>query len=545
MKIRKKLLSVTLALATVFTMSGIAAIPQHASASEAASPVAAPAPVQYDVPESVTVPADEVVDEPAYMGASEREISEELAAEKEAEKNSPIRFFSFGAKGSTGSPRSLTAPQAHGIDVSQYQHDSSKDAAGNKTYYSLDWHAIKASGIDFAIIRIGGRKISTGQIYMDPCYEMNIRGALSAGVAVGLYFYTGATTPEEAREEARWILSKSAGYSLSMPIFMDYEYQSQAAFEVDRLRDFGGSYANRTSTIAAFCATIESAGRRGGIYTGAKIANNDIDWTAISNLYMTWVARYGLNDGTANMDYFPNAKNVDIWQYSSNGYVNGIPKRVDLDLWYNSGNLNVSSTTVRRVYNPWTGEHLFTSSFGEFTNLLSSGWRYESGGGWQVPEYSAEPVMRLVYRETGEHLLVSDPKEIHDLLENGWIWEGRAFYADEDHENGYPVYRLFNPAAAGFNHMYTTDLTGKATLEAMGWKLEGIAFWGTAKEFAVPVASLDDELDSVTDPDGLIPAEEGTETQVAEAHEETDSASDAKAEETAGLVHTDSKTYRG
>ena len=77
-----------------------------------------------------------------------------------------------------------------GIDVSKYQ--------GN-----IDWKAVADSGVDFAMIRMGSRGYSRGQILIDDKFYDNLRGCSENGIRVGIYFYSQAITPEEAIEEAK------------------------------------------------------------------------------------------------------------------------------------------------------------------------------------------------------------------------------------------------------------------------------------------------------------------------------------------------------
>lgn len=52
------------------------------------------------------------------------------------------------------------------------------------------------------------------------------------------------------------------------------------------------------------------------------------------------------------------------------------------------------TSPIYRLYNPWTGEHLFTVSAQEYQTLPASGWVAE-GVGWESPSASEVPVYRL------------------------------------------------------------------------------------------------------------------------------------------------------
>ena len=77
-----------------------------------------------------------------------------------------------------------------GIDVS---HHNGK----------IDWAAVRAAGVDFAIIRVGFRGYGdNGTLKLDSRFNENVEGALNNGIQVGVYFYSQAVTVYEAVEEA-------------------------------------------------------------------------------------------------------------------------------------------------------------------------------------------------------------------------------------------------------------------------------------------------------------------------------------------------------
>lgn len=98
-----------------------------------------------------------------------------------------------------------------GIDVSVYQGD-------------IDWEAVAQSGVEFAIIRLGYRGYSQGAIQLDRNFEQNMRGALEAGLDVGVYFFSQATTVLEAEEEADFVLENLRGYPITFPVVFDWEF---------------------------------------------------------------------------------------------------------------------------------------------------------------------------------------------------------------------------------------------------------------------------------------------------------------------------------
>ena len=135
--------------------------------------------------------------------------------------------------------------RALGIDVSFY------DGA-------IDWNAVKAQGIEFAIIRVGGRGWTSGAIYDDSRTQEYLRGARAAGVKIGVYFYSTAIDPREAVEEANMTLRVLGGIPLDYPIFIDMEFSG----EYPKGRSDQLSPSQRADIVIAFvrrCRTAATA----------------------------------------------------------------------------------------------------------------------------------------------------------------------------------------------------------------------------------------------------------------------------------------------
>jgi len=195
---------------------------------------------------------------------------------------------------------------ATGIDVSKYQTN-------------VDWDTVKASGIEYVIIRVGYRGSATGVLVEDPYFKQHIKGASEAGLQVGVYFFTQAVTKVEAVEEASMALALTEGYNLTYPIFIDTEHVSGNA------RANNLDKTTRTEIVEAFCKTIQSAGKKAGIYASKSWYSNQLDMGKLNNYYI-WVAQYN-TECTYTGRY-------DIWQYTENGKVPGIEGDVDLNISY-------------------------------------------------------------------------------------------------------------------------------------------------------------------------------------------------------------------
>ena len=128
-----------------------------------------------------------------------------------------------------------------------------------------------------------------------------------------------------------------------------------------------------------------------------------------------------------------------------------------------------------RLYNPWSGEHLYTSSTKERNNLVDTGWNYE-GVGWYAPVTSKTPVFRVYNPYNGDHHYTVSASERSKLVKVGWKDEGIGWYSDD--AKGIALYRQFNPYASIGTHNYTTSKSENDSLAKIGWKPEGVSWFG-------------------------------------------------------------------
>lgn len=193
-----------------------------------------------------------------------------------------------------------------GVDVSTYQKE-------------VDWQAVAADGIDFAILRLGYRGYTEGGLFMDSTFERNLQGALDAGLDVGVYFFSQAVTPEEAEEEAGYVLNAIEGYDVTYPIAFDWEPISPG----NNARTDGLDNDVLTRCAAAFCAKIEGAGYTPAVYFNQSLGYLRYDLRELTD-HILWLAEY---DTKPDFYYC-----FDLWQYTHTGRVAGIEGDVDLDL---------------------------------------------------------------------------------------------------------------------------------------------------------------------------------------------------------------------
>lgn len=190
-----------------------------------------------------------------------------------------------------------------GIDVSKYQQ-------------TIDWNLVKASGIDFAFIRAGytGQDSLTPQT--DPYFSSNYSGAVNAGIKVGAYYYSCATTVEMAQQEANALLGILGGRKMDYPVVYDIEYTPHRSMDKEALAD----------VVITFCETIKAAGYTPAIYSSPSIFNTNLSSSRL-DIYDRWVAHWGVSAPNYN-------KPFTVWQYGY-GTVPGITTGVvDMDYCY-------------------------------------------------------------------------------------------------------------------------------------------------------------------------------------------------------------------
>lgn len=196
------------------------------------------------------------------------------------------------------------------IDVSTYNGD-------------IDWNAVKAAGVDYAIIRVGYRGYGTARLVQDRRFEQNMRGAINAGIRVGAYIVTQAVNTEEAVEEASFIVEKCRGYNVTLPLAIDVEWAGNS-YEEGRANSISAS--TRTDVINAFARTVMNSGYAAMAYANKDWFENKIYLGNLFSSCKIWLAQY------RNTEYTYGGR-VNMWQYTSKGRVDGINGDVDISAW--------------------------------------------------------------------------------------------------------------------------------------------------------------------------------------------------------------------
>lgn len=213
------------------------------------------------------------------------------------------------------------------IDGKLYYFNQNGEAASklgiDVSFYNgyINWPEVRLHGIDFAIIRVGGRGWQTGSIYADSAYERNITEAQKAGLKLGVYFYSTAVNAKEAEQEARYVLSKLNGLKLDMPVYIDVEQSGN--YPRGRMDTLNKS--QRAQVINTFCRVVTEAGYRPGVYSAQHYFTCMVDFSSVS-AYDIWLANYTSYN---RMPTFK--KHYELWQFTPYGRVNGISGVVDMN----------------------------------------------------------------------------------------------------------------------------------------------------------------------------------------------------------------------
>lgn len=200
----------------------------------------------------------------------------------------------------------ISYPDAlQGVDVSIYQGD-------------IDWQAVADAGVDFAIIRVGYRGYSQGAIQPDTNFQKNMEGALNAGLDVGVYFFSQATTVLEAEEEADYVLEAIRNYPVTYPVVFDWEFIDGQQARTDEMQG-----EHMTECAKAFCELVAAGGYTPMVYFNQEQGYLYYQLDQLDE-FSFWLAEYD-----EKPDFF---YNFVMWQYTHTGTVPGIPGNVDLNL---------------------------------------------------------------------------------------------------------------------------------------------------------------------------------------------------------------------
>ena len=194
--------------------------------------------------------------------------------------------------------------EIRGIDVSKWLGE-------------IDWKKVKAAGIKFAMIRLGYGSSKGDACGLDGYFEKNVKNAIAAGIDIGCYFYSYATSVAAAKKEAAYVINVLQKYKgvFTYPVAFDLEDKTQQGLGKQVLTDM----------VIAFGDAIEKAGFYCSLYSNPSWMKSYLDADRVKRFDL-WLAHW-----TDKTNY---AGAYGMWQNSSSGKVNGINGNVDTDFAY-------------------------------------------------------------------------------------------------------------------------------------------------------------------------------------------------------------------
>ena len=261
-------------------------------------------------------PADSQEGEPVPDGADEEASQEEDDPETETmstEQGTEVDVSALLSSEAASETDEIT----FGIDVARYQG-------------TIDWAQVAASGVDFAMVRVGYRMDESREIVADSIARYNMQEAQKNGIKVGAYFFSTAVSEEEAKAEADWTADYIAQYRITYPVAFDCE-----GFERESSAQYGLSAAQRTDIAIAFLNRIYERGYTPMFYSSMNEMTGDAKWetSRIEKNYRIWVSQYPASP-------YPQTEKSSyqgvhaMWQYTNRGTVAGISQPVDVNIAY-------------------------------------------------------------------------------------------------------------------------------------------------------------------------------------------------------------------
>ena len=271
---------------------------------------------------------------------------------------------------------------AQGIDVSEHQG-------------RIDWDAVKASGIDFAILRVGFGAPSFGG-RVDYQFNRNISECERLGIPYGVYVYSYAFDNQQAADEASMVIDCLSGHNPRLPVYYDLEDKTIIA---------DGRQSGIASRAQTFCNKISSAGYKPGIYANLNWFNNILtDPVFKSGSWDHWIAQYN-----SQCHY---TASYSFWQYTSRGKVSGISGNVDMNYAY----VDVSLYYWQLKEGTW---YYATSDGKAYTGWL------RQGGAWYWLDPDAGGVMATgLYECNGSAYWFNSS----GAMATGWVLDGGTWY---------------------------------------------------------------------------------------------------------------------
>ena len=299
----------------------------------------------------------------------------------------------------------------------------------------IDWQKVKDSNIDGVILRstYGGNTIdSYFYDYIQSLNEFNI--------PYGIYHYNTATTTEKAKEQANFMIKTIKMYNArpTFPLFVDIEEN--------------GKNTDLNKIAKIYCDQFVLNGYQAGIYANTNYWTNYLTDKGL-DLYYKWVANYGTTEnnenGTANPNFAIsyNLKDYILWQYTSQGKVNGINGNVDQNImfewyikngwykiqdeWYYYNNQGYLTTNWQKIDNKWyyldsngamlSGWQCINNKWYYLNNDMKTGWQ-KIDNKWYYLDSNGAMLSGWQYINNKWYYLNNDMKTGWQKIDNKWYY---------------------------------------------------------------------------------------------------------------------------
>ena len=283
-----------------------------------------------------------------------------------------------------------------GIDVSEWQGE-------------INWAQVKTAGVDFAILRCGRTFLEDEKKpkRVDNYWYRNVEGCLSSGMPFGAFYYSQATSPAEASEEADWAIYalQSAGVKgsdLSFPVYFDMEDSKMV----------GKNYA---AIAQAFFDKLTAAGYPVGTYANLSWWNTRLT-SPVFDKYSKWVAAYNASIGLTYAPMSNFSEGNGVWQFSDYGSIPGISGRVDLNYTYMAP---VNSDHWIKSESKWWYRYVDGSYPANCWAQIDGQWYHFDASGWMQTGWQMANGAWYYLGPSG-------------AMQTGWLNDGAWYYLDPE-----------------------------------------------------------------------------------------------------------------
>ena len=282
-----------------------------------------------------------------------------------------------------------------GVDVSEWQGE-------------INWAQVKTAGVDFAILRCGRTSLEDEKPKrVDNYWYRNVEGCLSSGMSFGAFYYSQATSPAEASEEADWAIYalQSAGVKgsdLAFPVYFDMEDSKMV----------GKNYA---AIAQAFFDKLTAAGYPVGTYANLSWWNTRLT-SPVFDKYSKWVAAYNASIGLTYAPMSNFSEGNGVWQFSDYGSIPGISGRVDLNYTYMAP---VNSDHWIKSESKWWYRYVDGSYPANCWAQIDGQWYHFDASGWMQTGW-------LWVNGAWYYLSPSG------AMQTGWLNDGAWYYLDPE-----------------------------------------------------------------------------------------------------------------